>query len=136
METQARTGPQTSAEQRVINWADLMERLGDEEVINEVIPIFLEDNGERMAKLAEAVQAGMAEDVKLYAHSIKGAAANVGAEGLSALAYRLECAGRQKDMATAVTLLRDVEAEFEKVVKFLSEPNWAETAKRQSEANQ
>jgi HPt (histidine-containing phosphotransfer) domain-containing protein len=56
--------------------------LGDEELIKDVIPIFLSDNRERLEKLAEAVKAGDAENIRLYAHAIKGAGSNVGASRL------------------------------------------------------
>jgi len=122
--------PQTDQVQgQIIDWERLVDRLMDENLISDVIPVYLEDNKQRMQKLAEAVAAGRADQVKLYAHAIKGAAANMGATRLTELAYQLECAGRDGDRDKIETLFPQVQAEFNRVVEFLSKDNWMEIAK-------
>ena len=115
----------------ILNWDRLIERLGDEELICEVVPIFLKDNRERLEKLEEAVKAGDAESVKLYAHAIRGAGRNVGAQSLADCAYNLECAGQEGDRETVEALFDVVRTELEKVVTFLSKTDWMEVAKRE-----
>ncbi|GAI26856.1 unnamed protein product, partial [marine sediment metagenome] len=80
--------------ENIIDWHGLVERMGDEESIKEIILIFLTDVKERIEMLTEAMKASDAEGIKSYAHALKGAAANVGVKQLSDIAYRLECAGR------------------------------------------
>jgi CheY-like chemotaxis protein/HPt (histidine-containing phosphotransfer) domain-containing protein len=113
----------------IMNWDRLIGRLGDEELIREVVPIFLKDSRERLEKLEEVVKAGDAESVKLYAHAIRGAGRNVGAQSLADCAYDLECAGQEGDMETVEALFDVVRTELEKVVTFLSRTDWMEVAK-------
>jgi HPt (histidine-containing phosphotransfer) domain-containing protein len=115
----------------ILNWDELIGRWGDEELIKEVVPVFLTDNKERMEKLTEAVGAGDTGAVKLYAHALKGAGRNIGAPQLSQVAQRMECAGRQQVVGAAESLFDELKAEFEKVVAFLSLENWMEIAKRE-----
>lgn len=121
----------TEVSEEIINWDQLIDRLGDEEVINEVVPIFLKDNTERLDTLSEAVQSGDSEGIKFYAHVIKGAAKNVGAKQLSDIAYSLECAGRENDLEAAIPLFDRLKAELEKLVSFLFQADWIELAKRE-----
>ncbi len=113
----------------ILNWGQLIGRLGDEELIKEVVPIFLNDSEERFHKLTEAVKAGDAKGIKLYAHALKGVATNVGANRLSDIAYRLECVGRENDVEAAAPLFDKLKTELEKVVTFLSRTDWIEIAK-------
>ena len=116
---------------QIMNWDRLMGRLGDEDLIQEVVPIFLKDNKERLEKLEEAVKAADAEAVKLYAHAIKGAGRNVGAQSLSDIAHKMECAGGEGDIEACIVLFDSVKTELEKVMTFLSRPDWIEVAKRE-----
>ena len=115
----------------ILNWGQLIGRLADEELIKEIVPIFLNDSEERFGKLAEAVKAGDAKGIKFYAHALKGAATNVGAKRLSDIAYHLEHVGRAKDVEAAAPLLDELKTELEKVVTFLSRTDWIEIAKRE-----
>jgi len=77
-----------------------------------------------------SIKVGDTKAIKLYAHALKGAAANVGVKRLSDIAYRLECAGREENMAAATPLFDELKAESEKVVTFLSRTDWIEIARR------
>ncbi len=115
----------------IMNWERLIGRLGDEELILQVVPIFLKDNKERIGKLVEAVNAGDVETVKLYAHAIRGAGRNVGARSLADVAYDLERLSTGSDIETTTALLGTVRIELEKITAFLSRPDWIEIAKRE-----
>ncbi len=115
----------------ILNWEDLIGRLEDEELIKEIVPIFLNDNKERLEVLTKAVKAGDAQAIKLYAHAVKGAGLNIGAKQLSDIAYCLECAGRENDVVVAVSLFDKLKVELEKVMTFLSRTDWIEIAKRE-----
>jgi two-component system sensor histidine kinase/response regulator len=122
-------GIQDSTE--ILSWDQLMSRLPDEELIKEVVPIFLKDNKERLDKLTEVVNAADTKAIKLYAHAIRGAGRNIGAKRLSESAYRLECAGQKNDIEATIPLFNELKAELEKVVTFLSRTDWIDIAKRQ-----
>lgn len=132
--------PAKSADARkkknIIDWALIAEVCGDEDVIKDIVEIFLEDGPLCIESIAGAIKAKKPADVQLYAHKLKGAASHVGAARLSQTAYQLECAARKKDMATAASIFEDVQAELEKVMSFLSRADWIETAKQQENKEQ
>ncbi|MEK7993745.1 MAG: ATP-binding protein [Planctomycetota bacterium] len=104
-----------------VDWAHILSSWGDEEMIREVVEVFLEDGRRSVELIADAVKAENAEDVQLYAHRLKGSARQVAAGQLSEKAHCLELAGRKKDMAAAAGLLVQVQAEFEKVTSLLAQ---------------
>jgi PAS domain S-box-containing protein len=115
----------------ILNWNELISRLGDEELIREIVPVFLKDNKERINRLTEAVEARDAKTLKLYAHAVRGAARNIGAVRLSNIAHRLECAGREGHLDATNPLLDALKMELEKVVTLLSLEDWIEIARRE-----
>jgi len=115
----------------ILNWEELIGRLGDEQLIKEIVPIFLNDNKERLEMLAKAVKTGDAKAIKLYAHAVKGAGRNIGAKRLSDIAHCLESVGREGDVEAAVSLFDKLKTELEKVMTFLSRTDWIEIAKRE-----
>ena len=65
----------------------------------------------------------------MYAHSLKGASLQIGAKRLGDVAYKLECAGRDKDMEHIPELFNQIQDEYSKLTLFLSQPNWINLAK-------
>ncbi len=118
--------------QKRVNWDHLIDLPGDEESIREVVRVFLTDARERFHNLAEAIQAGDTKGIEMHAHSIRGAAENVGYEHLLEIAHRLECAGREENIAESTVLFDQLKPEFEKWLRFMSRPDWREIAKRQN----
>jgi len=119
-------------DKKIIDWEQLINRWGDEELIKEVAAIFLKDSGERLDMLSKAVKAGDSREIKFYAHSIKGSAGNVGAVRLSEMASRLEHMALEDDLSQAAELLQNITTEFIKLRSFVSNPEWIEMAKEQS----
>jgi HPt (histidine-containing phosphotransfer) domain-containing protein len=79
--------------------AALLERLmGDEELLDEVIDIYLEDIPPRIEAIRSCLEAGDAEGVVRQAHTIKGASANAGCDSLRDLAAKMEQAGKVGDL--------------------------------------
>ena len=97
----------------------VLERLmGDESLVREVISMFLEDTPRQMDALARALQAGDATAVRRLAHTVKGAAGNVGAQVVQAAALRLEQAsesGDMKETGAARTALEQAMLEFSRL---------------------
>jgi len=94
--------PAAPREVPVFDWRGFLARLmGDEELAGEVLESFLQDLPTRLEALRLLVEAGDPQAVAREAHTIKGAAANVGAESLRQAAAQVETAGRAGDMEAA-----------------------------------
>jgi len=105
---------ETCAKSAVWRKDELLNRLlGDEEMTREILEAFLEDIPAEMDSLAAAVAVGNAPTVELLAHTIKGAAANVGGEALRSAALRMETAAKNADLSGAQSLLKSIGQEFE-----------------------
>ena len=96
----------------VIDWDQLIGRLGDEDIIREVVDVYVDDNRERLSMLHAAVGDKDAQGIRTHAHALKGAAANLGAECLSEAAKHLEAAGRAGDLSGIEELVREVDRTF------------------------
>jgi len=94
----------------------LLERLdGDEGIFKEIIATFLEDAPKQVEKLKKALQEGDANRVERQAHLLKGAALNIGGNGLQNAARELEVAGKEGDLTKAQSLAAIFDQEFEKL---------------------
>ena len=116
--------------EKMIDLDKLVNILGDEQAVKEFIPSYLEDAKKHFEQLTKAIEAGDAETIKSSAHAVKGAGRNFGAMKLMAAAQILETAGRENDVQGAAAGYDDLKKEFEKVVEFLSKPDWIEITKQ------
>jgi PAS domain S-box-containing protein len=92
----------------------LLERLmGDEELAQTVLGHFLEDIPHQIRTLRDLLDAENTAGVERQAHTIKGAAANIGAEALRAVALQMEEAGKTGDLAAVRACASDLEMQFE-----------------------
>lgn len=95
---------------------DFVERLmGNLALAQRILRGFVEDMPGQIAVLAQAISDGDASQVQLIAHSIKGAAANVGGLELRKLAWKLEEQGRAGDLNSSAFDLPELSASFERV---------------------
>lgn len=115
-----------------IDWHLLMERIGSEDLIDEIVPIFTKDNAERIRMLSLAVQKNDVREIKFYAHSIKGAAATIGAAAISQLALQLETAVRDSDASKYKPIFEELRVRFNRLIEFLSRDNWKQMAQQAS----
>jgi len=113
----------------IINWNQLIDRLGDETLIKDIASIFLTDSAERLEMLEKAVEERDIKNIKLYAHAIKGSALNMGATRLSDTALCLEQAACDQNTESADKLFDSIKTELEEVCTFLSQTDWIEIAK-------
>ncbi len=116
-----------------IDFAGVMENFEDTEEAVEIIGIIKEDMPGTFRSLAEAVKSKNPEDVELHAHSLKGTSAMIGANRLSQKACELECAGEEKNIDTFDPLFEGLKADYDKLILFLSEENWAVLVKNTPE---
>jgi HPt (histidine-containing phosphotransfer) domain-containing protein len=78
---------------------------GDEELANVLIDVFLETAPATLTSVREAIVAGSARELRLAAHSLKGAAATVTAGRVAAAAHALETCGADGRLDEAPALL-------------------------------
>ena len=124
---------QTEGSGEMIDFYQLLATLGSEESIREITPIYLADNKKYFSQLTEAIKSGDAAAVRSNAHAIKGASRNFRATRLMDIAAQMEQAGKEGKIELAASILDELKTEYEKIMSFLSQPNWIEKAKQQTE---
>ncbi|MEA2085352.1 MAG: Hpt domain-containing protein [Thermodesulfobacteriota bacterium] len=82
----------------------------DEELLAELLELFTDSAASDLEKIKQGINTQDAEAVGDAAHSIKGAAASLGVEGIRAAAYEIEKAGRAGDLDAVSRSVRDLEA--------------------------
>jgi len=76
-----------------------MEQAGDDlELLEELLTMLVDSSKSDLAKIAAGLEAGDGDMVADAAHSIKGAAASLGVEGLRELSYEFEKSGRAGEL--------------------------------------
>ena len=112
---------ETSGGAAPVDWARLEQSSGGEDKFRmQLTEIFLADCESRLGSLQESLTSGDFGFAAREAHSIKGAAANFGAKGLSRLASELEeLAGKQVG-GRCRELVEELGQEFERVKRFLA----------------
>jgi HPt (histidine-containing phosphotransfer) domain-containing protein len=69
----------------------------------------------QLTLISQALQAQNAKELAFAAHSLKGAAATLGADRVSAAAARLEIMGRTDNLASASPALGQLEQELQRL---------------------
>ncbi len=108
-----RVSENPESDHAIWNEEELLERLlGDRDLVAELIRNFFENTPETMDALRTGLDTGDAEEVRLQAHTIKGAAANMGAAALSAIAADMEQAARRGSLQEVAERLGQLRAQF------------------------
>jgi two-component system sensor histidine kinase/response regulator len=101
----------------VIDWEELRERLcGDEELVGTIIDLFVEECPAWLAAVVDAVEAGDPERIRISAHALKGAAGNLSAHSLTAVASRLEHLGGERNMPACSAACAELSAECDRLL--------------------
>jgi two-component system sensor histidine kinase/response regulator len=101
-----------------------LEKLGgDEQLLHDVIEIFLEDIPKHMTSLRQAVAQGNAEALAKTAHSLKGELGYLGISELSQKAHELEAMGREHDLKHAAGAFAVFETEISAVAASMRNGN-------------
>jgi signal transduction histidine kinase/CheY-like chemotaxis protein/HPt (histidine-containing phosphotransfer) domain-containing protein len=104
---------------KLVTWdrAKTLERLdGDENLLREVIHIFLEETPKLMAQLRQGIADTNASLVERTAHSLKGELSYLGLTSASERARDLEQVGRKSELANADQLFAVLETEISDIV--------------------
>jgi CheY-like chemotaxis protein len=105
----------------MFDYSDLLKRMDqDEEVIQQILEVFLLDIPERIKEQKSALSTGDDLRVAEIAHSIKGTAANLSAGKLTALAKRLEQAAKIHDGDAVERLIREQDECFDQLQSIFS----------------
>jgi HPt (histidine-containing phosphotransfer) domain-containing protein len=120
--TKKKTKPQSGANNELtdhdcpVDMENAMKRFADDkDFYREMVQEFLSYVGGQIKRLEEATATGNAEKINSSAHSIKGAAGNLSAVKVQALALAIENMGRDKKIAevpAAIVALKAGIAEF------------------------
>ncbi len=103
----------------------LLRRLmGDRQLASSVIRGFLDDFPHQLSRLRRLLSEGDLPAARLYAHSLKGAAATVGAECLRSAASAIEQAGSAGDLILCTELLPRAAEEFERFKAIVQKIGW------------
>ena len=111
------------AAQRVaLNFEDMRERLGDdEELVSDVIRLFLDDYRLRLDAIGSAIEARDSGRLLAAAHTLKGGASNLSAAGVVDAARALEAIGRSGDLTLADARFVALVSEMEHLAAALRE---------------
>jgi len=94
---------------------------GDKDFEHEIIDLFLKDTSRHSVRLEAAIKEEDSSSVEASAHSIKGAAANMGAEKFRKLAHALELKGKAGDLHGAAEDFAHLKSSFGDVERFFAE---------------
>ncbi|MDX1352701.1 MAG: Hpt domain-containing protein [Thiomicrorhabdus sp.] len=95
----------------------LKDIIGDD--LKEVLNAFLDTTPDTILQLQNAIQSNAIANIQVLAHTIKGSAANVGANQLSKLAAEIEQKAKTNDSSAFTTLLTQVMTESRSVEQSL-----------------
>lgn len=111
---------QAALSNEVFDKTGALNRLGgDEELLKELVQLFSESVTGQMAKLGEAIESADMELARQIAHSVKGAAANVGAVNVQHGALQAESAAREGELEKVQYHYENIKVEVEKVRSLL-----------------
>lgn len=97
-----------------------LERLGgDAELLDELLPLMLEQSLELIGTMRHALADGDAKSLVVAAHTIRGSAANLEAADLAAAAERVERLARGDDLAEGATACAAVESELQRLALYV-----------------
>ncbi|HXP90830.1 MAG TPA: ATP-binding protein [Fibrobacteria bacterium] len=109
----ARRSPVDPENAAVFDYPAMLERvMGDEDLARAVMDTFVQEMPSLLETLKQSLCDGDLGRIELYAHSIKGAAANLGMDRSSNAACRIEAAAKAKDPACAAAGLPELEREL------------------------
>ncbi|HHO75649.1 MAG TPA: PAS domain-containing sensor histidine kinase, partial [Deltaproteobacteria bacterium] len=96
-----------------INYKKAMDEYDcDKDFLLELLEVFIRNVRDQIDTMRKAIAENDSEKIRTEAHSIKGGAANICAERLSAVAYDLEEIGKSGNIETASKVLDTLEKEF------------------------
>lgn len=97
----------------------LQDSYGDEEMVNELLTIFLTTTPGMMENLQQSIQAKSGEAAKETAHSLKGSAAVIYADTFTQLSKEIEQAAKAGHWEMALSAYERLSSHFEELKRFI-----------------
>jgi HPt (histidine-containing phosphotransfer) domain-containing protein len=97
---------------------------GDQQLLRELVGIFVDDGPKRLEALRAAMSAADAQQLEQIAHSLKGSAAILGAVRLQESALALEESAHDGFAQHGTHLVPELVHEVERVIAFFGDPAW------------
>ncbi|RCS54108.1 response regulator [Bremerella cremea] len=105
----------------IVDYAGAMNRLGhDQELFADFITYYDEDSKVLVAEIADAIEKKHTGDLHRAAHSLKGLAANLGAQRVVNTSYNLELLGKNGSLQNAAKELAKLRSEMQELDKALA----------------
>ncbi len=118
-------GPRSPAAATTFDQAELLKRLmGNRGLAQKLVQGFLQEVPLQLSSLREYLTQGDATGAHRQAHSVKGAAANLSAGSLRAVAWEAEQAAKAGELRNLAQLLDTMEAEFARVKDVMQRAAW------------
>jgi signal transduction histidine kinase/AmiR/NasT family two-component response regulator len=114
-----------------IDFRTAIRSCGDESVLAQIGQTIVDDGPEGLSLLKSAIEKSKPKDILLYAHRLRGNALTIGAVEFARKAGQVEECGRKKDVKKAASLFDGLNKEFDKLIAFLVNPKWINSAKKQ-----
>lgn len=96
-----------------VDFGAVMDRIGgDEELLKELVALYLDDEERLLTEMDRAVAAGDGSALSRSAHTLKGAVSNFCAPRAHAAAFAVEMAGRENRLDRAGQLLHSLRSEL------------------------
>ncbi len=109
-------GGERQPDERAFDASFLLEQFeGDTEAVAAVMEVFAEDAPKQIRLLKDALRDHDLDAVRRHAHSLKGAAGNVGASALRDLSLQAENAGSAEDLAGATAAVQSMDQVFDEL---------------------
>ncbi len=106
----------------VINMEEALERIGgDREFLIELLNEFAQQAEENLPVLSKAIYEGDFENIKLIAHSLRGAAGNLSLNTMHRSLTEIEALVSEKENGKMAKILKDVFAQNTELQDFLKE---------------
>jgi HPt (histidine-containing phosphotransfer) domain-containing protein len=110
-----------STDSSIVDLGALTERVGgDTDLISEIVQIFLDRYPEAIARVREAIIAGLPKNLESAAHHLRGYLVSLHANRASAAAQELETKGRAGDITDTRALLETLEREMDILILLLA----------------
>ena len=103
--------------ERTLDLEAALERVeGDRELLEELLDMFVDEAGKNIVELRQAVAGQDAALAERMAHTIKGAASNVGAKFVASTALIVEQQARSRDLSNIHLKIAALQAEIERLL--------------------
>jgi len=101
---------------------------GDEEILSQVISMFVSSTRENLDTIREAIVRNDGDLVKMTAHHLKGSLLELGAAGPVAIALQLEKMGSRHELAGADKVWQELDASIADLVAALDQTEYRRSA--------